>query len=138
VRASEKRIRLELERELRDKVRMMVKLSDGGTTTSTKDTGFREEMMLDLESKVVEYKRLRDVLAAELKLVELAVVELEGAVFTTTPTTGRPPPPPPRQNSGDEHRGGGGGAGEDDMYARLMRCVRTIKQQQHHEHPVTS
>ena len=107
LRASERRARAELERETREKVRLLVGASLTPSSLLRSGSSVSESALEDLESKVVGYKTARDVMAAELKMVEVAVAAVELAVFGAVA-----PDPAPGE--------------EMTLYLRLMRCAREV------------
>lgn len=74
LKASEKRVRAELEREVAERVKLFRSIIN-------KDTKGEElnvlENAADMRIQVVEYKAQRDALAAEMKLVEEAIADFE-------------------------------------------------------------
>ncbi|KAH9258579.1 hypothetical protein BASA81_003081 [Batrachochytrium salamandrivorans] len=90
LKASEKRVRMELEQEIAERIKLfrsLVRSHDNQQPVVLDVT----ETMSDMRLQMVEFKAQRDALAAELKLVEDAIGDLElyitGSSQSTSPST---------------------------------------------------
>lgn len=81
LKASEKRVRMELEQEIAERMKLfrsLVKSHDNNNAAFIQQPAADlVETMSDMRLQIVEFKAQRDALAAELKLVELAVADFE-------------------------------------------------------------
>jgi hypothetical protein len=71
LKASERRVRLELEQEIAERMKLFRSLVGNAVAPDVMDS------MGDMRLQIVDFKAQRDSLAAELKLVEAAVADFE-------------------------------------------------------------